>query len=66
MPNMKHLEVLGITLADWMKLPEAEKVEANKKAAQLISDAHPKVTISHESPNEPSTRSSRNRHGGGE
>jgi hypothetical protein len=47
MPNMNHLKALGMTLAQWMELTEAQKVEANKKAAQIISDSHEPVRISY-------------------
>ncbi len=47
MPNMNHLKALGMTLAEFMALTDAQKVEANKKAAQIISDSHEPVRISY-------------------
>ena len=64
MPNMEALKVLGIGLDDWKKLSEEEKAEAYKKAAQLISDAHPPVTITYGEQPTPSSR--RHSRGGGE
>jgi hypothetical protein len=50
MPNMKHLEVLGLDLVQWARLTDEEKVVATKKAAQIINDSHYGVTITHDKP----------------
>jgi hypothetical protein len=47
MPNLKYLEILGLSLSEWMKLTDEQKAEATKKAEQVISDSHPSVTITY-------------------
>ena len=47
MPNMNHLKALGLTIEQWVKLTEDEKIKATNEARQIISDSHPAVSITY-------------------
>lgn len=50
MPNLKQLEAIGMTLAEYMALSDEDKQKAISKAVKVINYSHPPVTITHGSP----------------